>query len=161
MMFFRPIYGFADGFVIIGSSENAINRCLRTARGESPSVRENKRFQEEGLMPPGPVTAISFADKSQMGQQLAQLMGMLGMIGQMVPMPEGEGAQVVRTIFNMLQKLAPAVARINFYQSEASVSTFDGRIYRTETVTNYKKPTPPEPENEEETTAAEDAPPKT
>ncbi|UCG33433.1 MAG: hypothetical protein JSU68_02135 [Phycisphaerales bacterium] len=159
MMFFRPIYGFADGFLIIGSSENVINRCLKTARGESPSVRENKRFQEEGLMPSGPVTGISFADKSQMGQQLAQAMGMLGMFGGMIPMPEEEAAQIVRTIFNMLQKLAPVVAQINFYRSKASVCTFDGKIYRSETVTNYKKPAPPEPEAEEETTAA--APPKT
>jgi hypothetical protein len=82
---------------------------------------------------------------------------MMGMIGAMIPMPEEEGAQIVRTIFGMLQKLAPVVARINFYQSEASVSTFDGRIYRTETVTNYKKPAPPE----EEANAAAESPPKT
>jgi hypothetical protein len=161
MMFLRPIYGFADGFLIVGSGENAISRCLKTARGESPSVRENKRFLEEGLMPSGPVTSISFADKSQMGQQLAQVMGMMGMVGAMIPVPQEDGAQVVRTIFGMIQKLAPVVARINFYLSEASVTTFDGKVYRTEKVTNYKKPAPPEPEPEEETPAAASTPPKT
>jgi hypothetical protein len=155
MMFLRPIYGFSDDYLIIGSSENAIARCLKTAHGEAPSVRENKRFKAEGIIPDGPVTSISFADKSKMGQEMAQVLGMLGMVGGMLPI-EGEEAEIVRVIFSTLQKLTPVVAQINFYKSEASVTTFDGKVYRTETVVNYKEPAPPEPEEGEgaETTAA-------
>ena len=146
MMFLRPVYGFADGYMIIGSSETAISRCLKTGRGEGPSVRQNKRFAKEGLTPQGPIASISFADKSKMGQEIAQVLGMLGMVGGMLPMPpDDEGAQLVRTVFGMLQKLAPVAAQIDFYKSEASVTTFDGKMYRTEKVTHYKEPPPPEP----------------
>jgi hypothetical protein len=148
-MFLRPVYGFADNYLIIGSSEKAIARCLKTARGEAPSVLENKRYIREGLAPDGPVTSVSFADKSKMGQQMAQALGMLGMSGAMMPIQADEqSAKMLRTIFGMAQKLAPVVAQINFYKSEASVTTFDGKMFRSEKVTHYKKPRPPEAADE-------------
>lgn len=142
MMFIRPVYGFSDQYLIVATSEKAILRCLKTARGEHQSIRANKRFAKEGILPKGAVNSISFTDKSRMGQELAQALGMLGMFGGFVP-TNNDSARVIRPILVMAQKLAPVVAKLNFYKSQACVSTFDGKIYRSQTVTHYKEPPPP------------------
>ena len=156
MMFLRPVYGVADGYMIIGSSEKAILRCLKTARGENPSIRKNKRFIEEGLIPTGPATAVSFKDLSNLGQEIAQVLGLLGMVGNMVP-TDDDAAEIIRPIFGMLQKLAPVVAQINFYKSKATVTMSGARILKTHTVTHYKEPPRPEETSDQDVSAGEKA----
>jgi hypothetical protein len=93
------------------------------------------------------VTSISFADKTTFGQEMAQAFGMMGMFTSF--MPQSEETKAIRPIFSLLQKLAPVFATIDFYRSEASISTFDGQTVRTINVTHYKEPTPPETEKGE------------
>ena len=67
---------------------------------------------------------------------------MVGMFAAFMP-ADDEHARAVRSVFAMLQKLAPVAAKINFYKSEACMGTLDGKIYRSERVTHYKEPPPP------------------
>src|SRR3990172_2749928 len=83
-MFLRPVIGVYGDWLMIGSSSAALTKCLDVAAGKAPSIKENKRFQAEGLVPTGPVLGASFKDTSNFGQELAGVAGMAGFVGGMV-----------------------------------------------------------------------------
>lgn len=142
------IVGVADGHLVISNSAVAINACLDTAAGKAPSIAENERFKQEGLLPSGPVCGASFTDLSNLGQELGAAFFMMGMVGTF--MPDEPEIRPVKAIINMLGRLSPAIAQIDFYSSSASVCTFDGQMWTTTQVMNYK-PAPKKPEPAQET----------
>ena len=147
-MFIRPVVGIHDEWIVFGTSPEAVRRCMDVAAGKAPSIRQNKRFAHEGITPTGPVYAVSFADTSKTGQEMAQALGMCSMMAAMATagMPDApdarEAKQMIHAIANMMMKLAPAAAKINFYSSSASQATINGPEIRTQTITTYKKDMP-------------------
>ncbi len=141
-MFLKLTYGVQDGWLYIGNSSAAINKCLATARSEAPSFAANERFKSEGVIPKGPVSSASFADTSNWGQEVAMGLGMgMPMLAAMIPpTPENEEA---RSVFAVLGKLAPVFAHMNFERSRSSVCRLEGDRWLTESVINYKEYVPP------------------
>ncbi len=138
-MFLRPVYGVAEGYLIIGTSSKAIEACLATARGDHPSVTRNERVLSEALIPKGPVASSSFQDLTTLGRDIAQVFNAMGLVSAFIPnQPE---LKPVRGAIGILGKLGPVAEKIDFIQSSSSVSTFDGRAWRSKTVTNYRSPT--------------------
>ena len=169
-MFLRPVVGVNGEWLTIGSSAAAVNKCLAVASGTAPSIRENKRFSAEGLVPTGPVAGASFKDTSNFGQELAGAVGMAGLVGGMAAamIPDEPDThqvkQMVQSALGIVLKLGPILQKIDFYSSESSMTTHDpgatGLTVRTESVVTYKDrsandapatvkaptpPTPPEP----------------
>ncbi len=147
MAMVRPVFGVRDEWLMIASSAATIKRCLDVSKGEAPSIASNERFKKEGLSPKGPVLSCSFSDTSTFGRDLAQGAGMAGMVVAMVTasMPDSPESKkfkgIATKLGGMAMKLAPALAKIDFYSSEASVKTYDGSLtLRTERVITYKKP---------------------
>ena len=137
------VYGVKDGFLVFGSSENAVARCFATAAGEHPNIRHNERLMSEFLKPAGPAHSISFRDQRNMGKELGDLvqgvaMGM-GMAGMMLPNPKAQ--QTFGKVVQIVGKLGPVLRKIDFYKSTSSYTTFDGRVWRTRAITHYKSPT--------------------
>ena len=156
-MFVRPVVGVKDDWLFLGTSVAAINKCLDVAAGKAPSIVQNKRFQEEGLPAKGPVLSVSFKDLTNIGQEMAGVVGIIGMMGglmtaQIPDVPDDQpGAhetkrvkRVVQKIMGIIMKLGPVLQKIDFFSSSASVCTVDGNIIRTEYVTTYKPPPPKE-----------------
>lgn len=139
-MFLHPVYGVADGYLVIGSSPEAVQTCLATARGEHPSVTKNERVTREGLLPKGAVTAADFADMTNMGRDIAQVIGMMGMVSAMIP--DQPDTKPIRGIFGMLGKLSPVAMKLNFFVSESSVTTFEKNAWHVRKVMNYREPKP-------------------
>ena len=50
-MFLKLTCGVKDGWLYLGNSSSAINKCLATAAGKAPSFATNDRFKSEGLVP--------------------------------------------------------------------------------------------------------------
>ncbi len=147
-MWFRPVIGVKDEWLMIGSSPSAINKCLDVAAGKAPSIVTNDRFKKEGLIPEGPVLSASFRDTSDFGQELGQVVAMLGMFGGigagMIPGgPETDNAKkVIQKLATAIMKLGPVLQKIDFYSSESCVTTHDGSgTIITEKVVTYKPPT--------------------
>jgi len=138
----RLVVGVHDGWLIIGSSDRAVNKCLDCAAGKGKTILENPRFLAEGVRPTGAVTSVSFQDLSGLGQELAQLFGVLGFAS--MGMPDDPGARPVKARLNAAMKLGPALAQIDFLSSSASATTFDGQAWTVRQVTTYKpaKPAP-------------------
>ncbi|MFH1108634.1 MAG: hypothetical protein V1790_05485 [Planctomycetota bacterium] len=162
-MIARPVVGVYGDWLIVGKSASAVNKCLDVASGKAPSIRENKRFREEGLVPTGAVAGASFKDTSKFGQELAAGIGMIGMFGGMATAmipdePETHKVkQIVQSALTIVLKLGPILQKIDFYSSESSMTTYDGPLtVRQESVVTYKEhstdepgtakaPTPPPP----------------
>ena len=168
-MFARPVVGVSGDWLMIGKSASAVNKCLDVASGKAPSIRENKRFREEGLVPTGAVAGASFKDTSKFGQELAAGIGMIGLVGGIATaaIPEEpethQVKQIVQSALTIVLKLGPILQKIDFYSSESSMTTYDGPLtVRQESVVTYKEhstdepgtakaptpplsPTPPEP----------------
>ena len=136
------IWGVADGFLIVGSSVDAIALSMATARGEHPNIRNIERVMSEALVPDGPFAAVSFTDMRNLGQGMEEGLGIAamvtGMAGAFIPEPKVQ--PVVTKISGILGKLAPVVRKIDFYKSKASCTTFDGKMWRTRAVTHYFSP---------------------
>jgi hypothetical protein len=134
--------GVRDGWLMLGSSEDAVLRCLDTAAGKHPNVRENQRLMSEALVPDGPADAFSYTDHRGTAQQIAEVLGGVSMAGGMIAMmiPEPEGQRAVMKVFGIIAKLAPVVARIDFYKSSSTHTTFDGKAWHTKAVTHYFSP---------------------
>jgi hypothetical protein len=150
-MFARPVIGVHGDWLMIGSSAGAVNKCLDVAAGKAPSIKENKRFQAEGLVPKGPVQAASFKDTTNFGQEMAAAVAMAGFVGNMVVagMPETnpdekKGKKIVQQAMTIVAKLGPVLQKIDFYSSESSITTYDGKqTLMTESVVTYKDPAAP------------------
>jgi hypothetical protein len=142
-----PVLGFADGYLILGSSVETVARCLRTAQGEHPNITKNERWQKEALPPKtGPLDSIGFSDETNTGTELQAAIGglcmatgMIGMFGQDMP---PEVRSFITSLTPILTKLGPVAAKIDFYQSSASYCTFSGTAWHERQVQNYKPPKP-------------------
>lgn len=146
-MFLRPVVGVKGDWLIIATSTGAVSKCFDVAAGKTASISKNERFVREGMIPKGAVQAASFRDTSQFGNELGGAAAMAGMFGGMAVM--GMGKEVpdnvkggLKAALDIVVKLGPILQKIDFYSSEASVTTLEGdRTLRTQSVTTYKQPT--------------------
>lgn len=139
-MFMRPVVGVHDGYLIVGTSTGAIKKCFDVAAGNAPSIATNERFKKEGLAPEGKFRSASFTDLSKLGEELGGALAMMGMFGGMatssMPPEEAAGVQKLMTI---IMKLGPVLNELDFFSSQASMTTYDGKLTMTSTkVMTYK-----------------------
>ena len=144
MMGMRPVMGFTGDWLVVGNSAAAVNRCLAVASGEAKSIRDNPRFQAEGIIPDGACVSVSFTDTTNFGQELATGIGMIGMMGPMIvgAIPDEKGLRKIKpmlmTTFGILAKLSPVLQQIDFYSSEAGLTTVKGNELWIQNVVTYK-----------------------
>jgi hypothetical protein len=135
------VWGVAEGQLIFGSSADAVALCLKTARGEHPGIRRNERVMAEAVLPEGDYTSVSLTDQRSMGKEIAEALAGISLAsGFVTMMVEPEARPVIGKLSGMLGKLAPVAAKIDFYKSVATCSSFDGKMWRLKTVTNYLSP---------------------
>lgn len=156
MMFggIQPVVGCTDGFLFFGTSTDALAKCMKTMQGKHDNITENERWRGEALIPKSArIDSISFADETNKGAELQQMFGILSMglnfatFGQGLP-PEARKA--ISVIAPLLSKLATVAGKLDFYQSSAQYTTFDGKQWRQREVQNYKPPTAKSSEEEED-----------
>lgn len=143
MMLPRPTFGVAQGRLIFGSSPKVIEQALAVAAGKLPGFDKSERFAKEGVAPKGPVHSMSFTDETRFGEELGQMLQMVQMAQLMPGLSEVASKPVPGAILRMVSKLGPVVQKIDFLQSSASLSTFDGKAIVTRSVQNYREPPPP------------------
>lgn len=134
----EPTIGVRDGMLMLGASPKIIRKSLETAAGKNPNFGTNERYNKEGLPVTGNVISFSFSDQTSMGEQMGQAFKMAPMIANMA----GGGSQEpgVKALLSMMSKLGNVFEKLDFFLSECSVSTFDGKVEITRTVTNYREP---------------------
>jgi len=141
-----PVCGCAEGHFILGSSSKAVKRCLSTAGGEHPNITRSKRWTAQGLRPEGhSIDSVSFTDESKTGEDLQAMIGGLSMASGMIGMMAGgdmppEAGKLLARLPAILAKLGPVAGKLNFYDSSAAYTSFEGGYWHTRSVQNYKAP---------------------
>lgn len=142
---FAPVVGCAEGHLILATSAATVETCLQTARGKHPRISRNARFKAEGLAPKsGPINSIHFADESRTAEEWREAIeGIgtgLGMVAMFAQGAEPEVQSLMAGLPVILGKLGPVVGKLDFYQSSAGYTSFDGRRWFSHKVQNYKPP---------------------
>lgn len=147
-MFLQPVVGVHKDWLVIGTSAASVNKCLQVASGKSPSILANSRFKREGLIPDGQIMGASFKDTSKLGEEIAQGIGMVGMMGGMFGSmvmsskpgeEDGPDKKIFQKLMGTLMKLGPVMQKLDFYSSESSIMTYNGKLdIRTKSVIAYK-----------------------
>lgn len=135
----KIVLGVKDGWLMVASGPKVAAGVLAVAAGKEPNVGTNERFQKEGLKPGKDTRSISFADKTKFGEEMSQMLGMANMMQMAIP-PEAQKEPMVAVLMQVMAKLPNIVRKIDFLQSQASVSTFDGKYEITRQVVNYREP---------------------
>ncbi|MBI5866249.1 MAG: DUF3352 domain-containing protein [Planctomycetes bacterium] len=135
-----PTFGVAKGWLVAGSSAKFIEKTLATIAG-GENISKNERFTKEGLMPEGAVHAIAFTDESNLGENLSTALGMLPMLT--MTNPELGKNPVLSSLIGIAGKLSRVVRKLDFFQSSASVTTIDGNVVHTKSLSTYREPPPP------------------
>ncbi len=155
--FGRPVYGVKDGKLFIGSGPEVVTMALESGAGSRPNFSQNERFKKEGLPLPERATSMQFTDLSRLGEELSQAFAVTGIMQMFMP-PEAAKDPMVVSVMSVLTKIGRVVKTLDYFSSSCSVTTFDGKVSVTKTVTNYQEPPKPEPTTQP--TAAEAAPAK-
>ncbi len=68
--------------------------------------------------------------------------GIAGMVGGFASMaiPDPDVQKILTKVLQIVGKLGPVAKKLDFYKSEASVTTFDGKGWHEQRVTNYRSP---------------------
>jgi hypothetical protein len=113
----KPVIGFHDGWMIIGSEPKAVERLLDAWSGKSPGIDQSAQFQRFGVKIEGPVRAVGYNDVAENIRHAAQSLDKAGAVASMFvgmaaakvdkdhPNPQIEVA-------NELLKLVPSVAKV-------------------------------------------------
>ncbi|MFQ5805648.1 MAG: hypothetical protein ACE5I3_04275 [Phycisphaerae bacterium] len=138
MLGYQPVVGVKDGWLFVGSSPGAITATVEVAAGKAENFAKNERFRKEGILPESGVTALSFTDLSKLGEQLGQLLTMVPAI--QLAVPDLAKDPVMRSVLSMVGKLGRVARKLDFFQSSASRTTFDGKIEVAKKITTYREP---------------------
>jgi hypothetical protein len=130
------VMGVDQDFLLVGTAK-ALEKVSQTMNGKAPTILDNQRFKDEGVLPQGPATSVSFADVSEEAANVAMALNMTGMLAMMIP-PNDPDAEVGRQLLAMLQRLAPVAQKFDFFKTTASATTFDGTAWHKISATTYK-----------------------
>ncbi len=145
-MFVKPVVGVDGEWLIISTSAAAVEKVMAVAAGDAPSIRKNERFVTEGIIPEGAVTEASFQDLSNLGNELANAIGIFGFASSAamaaIPNDDPEARKVkhiMTKVSGILMKLTPVFQQLDFFSSTTSVATLRGNVIHGRTVTAYKE----------------------
>lgn len=138
----KIVIGVHGGWLMVTSGPKIVASVVAVSGGKEANVSTNERFSKEGLKAEKNTRSISFSDMSKFGDELSQMLSMANMIQMAIP-PEAQKEPMVAVMLSVLTKLPPIVRKIDFLQSSASVSTFDGKMELSRSVMNYREPPAP------------------
>lgn len=137
----KPTFGVKDGWLFIAGNAASVTLALETASGKGENITRNERFKKEGIAPASGAVSVSYTDLTQLGEQLGQVLAMAPMVAMFAP--DIGKDPVASSVLTMIGKVGRVVRKLDFLQSSASQTTFDGKVLIGRSVTNYREPPPP------------------
>ena len=135
----RPTLGVAQGRLIFGSSPKIINQLLAVGAGKEENFADSPRLRKDGIPPTKGVVSIGFTDLTGLAKELETMLSIPTMLGFFMG-PQIADNPVLAAAIRALPKLLPVVRELNFFQSQASRSTFDGKVVTTRSILTYREP---------------------
>ena len=147
----RPVIGFHDGWMIIGSDPKAVQRVLDTWSDTSPGIDQSAQFQRFGLKIEGPVRSVCYSDVAENIRNAAQGLDKAGAMASMfvgiaAAKADKDHSNPELDTVNELLKLVPSVAKVvrkfDFLQGRLQVTQQgdDAHTYVQRSVTLVRPP---------------------
>jgi hypothetical protein len=124
----RPVIGFRDGWMIIGSNAGAVKRVLDVKAGKGETIAEAQSFKQFGLEIEGPVYSVSYSNVAENVRRIAALLNQAGVASQVILTlagAQGEEAAAVKRVqpwLGLLPSVAKVVSKFDFLEARMSVT---------------------------------------
>ncbi len=130
------VLGVARGWLFIATDPVGVTRCLAVAQGKAKSISTDALHKANGLAGPRAVAAASFVRFRHLDRDLGGWLGMAGLIGKALPdQPALDGT---RALLSLLGRLRQPITTLDFLECSSSVTTFDGRQWKTRSLVTRK-----------------------
>ena len=140
----KPVVGFKDGWMVIGSDADAVKKVLETKEGSGDTIVDSEVFKSFSLPIRGPVTSVSYTNSGENTRAMAQG---LQQVGAMLPMAMGMAAQngadvsKAKDFLALLPSVGKIIEKFDFYDKTLTVTQpGSGLSYKRHTVTLIKPP---------------------
>jgi hypothetical protein len=122
----RPVIGFRDGWMFVGSNAKAVQTVLDTKAGQGETIAETEAFKRFGLEIDGPVDAIQYTDLAAQTRSVAQFLNQAGVIAPIIIGMAGakadrEELKPVQEILGLLPSAGKIVEKFDFLEASVSV----------------------------------------
>ncbi len=122
----RPVLGFRDGWMILGSNAEAVKTVLATKAGKAPTIADAKTFKQFHLEVKGPVYSIGYKNTAEDVRQVAAVLNQAGMMAPMILGMVGAKAKPddlkpVQEVLGLLPSLGKIVSKFDFLEAKLSV----------------------------------------
>ncbi len=122
----RPVIGFQDEWMYVGSSAGAVKKVLDTKAGNAESIEGTEAFQRLKLEVQGPVESIGYTNTAESIRNVAK---MLNQIGFMAPMfidmaganVDQEELKPIQEALALLPDVAKIVGKFDFLEATVTV----------------------------------------
>jgi hypothetical protein len=126
MLGVKPVIGFHDGWLMIGSNADGIKKVLATRAGTGKTIVETDAFKQFQLEIQGPVVGVSYTN---LAESIRQAAATINQVGSLLPMALAvAGAQAnpedlkpVQEVLMLLPLVSRIVAKFDFYEAGMSV----------------------------------------
>ncbi len=118
----RPVIGFRDDWMYIGSSAAAVEKVLAVQAGEGEAMADAEAFKRFGMEVEGPVASIQYTDLAASTRGVAQFLKQAGAIAPTVVGMAGANADpeamaVLQEVSGLLPSLGKIVEKLDFYEA--------------------------------------------
>jgi len=121
----RPVIGFHEGWMIVGTSPAGVQKVLKTLAGDAPSIATTERFTKFGVDVKGPVSAISYSDIGAGTRQAAMMIRQAGMMAPAFILSAGikdaKTLKLLQDVAGLLPSVANVVEKFNFLDARLTV----------------------------------------
>ncbi len=145
----KPVVGFRDGWMFLGSNAQVVKTMLEAKAGKGPPITDTKAFKQFQLKVDGPVHSISY---SNLGERTRQTAAMLNQAGAIAPMIVGlaaaeakpEQRKLIQDVLGLLPSVGKIVAKFDFLEAKMSVTQAGDQpgTYLRRSVTVVRPPAP-------------------
>ncbi len=122
----RPVIGFQDGWMYIGSSAKAVQKVLKTQAGEGETIEQSEAFTRLDIEVEGAVESIKYTNTAESTRALAAGLNQAGLMAPMFMAMAGansedESLKPVQEVIALLPDLSRIVAKFDFLEATITV----------------------------------------
>ena len=122
----RPVIGFQDDWMYIGSSAGAVKKVLDTKAGNGETMEGTEAFQQLKLEVEGPVDSIAYTNTAENTRNFAKMLNQIGFMAPMFLNMAGanidqEQLKPIQEALALLPDLAKIVGKFDFLEANVTV----------------------------------------
>ena len=144
----RPVIGFRDGWMLMGSNTQAVQAVLDTRAGEGDSpISDTEDFKRFNLEVDGPVYTLKYSNTAESTRQIAKVLNQVGMMAPMIIGMAGakadpEAIEPFQEAVALLPSAGRIVSKFDFLEAKLSVTQAGDEpgSFRKQAVTVVRSP---------------------